>query len=118
MSTKSIAIVDDELDIVDLFKEALEMEGYYVCAFTNPLLALDHILKDPGRYSLIISDFRMPQMNGNELATKLLQTNTNFKVILMSAYTDVECDPNFQFIKKPITIPQLLQIVKDSTSSS
>jgi DNA-binding response OmpR family regulator len=50
MSTKSIAIVDDELDIVDLFKEALEMEGYYVCAFTNPLLALDHILKDPGRY--------------------------------------------------------------------
>jgi FixJ family two-component response regulator len=60
----------------------------------------------------------MPQMNGNELATKLLQTNTNFKVILMSAYTEVECDPNFRFINKPITIPQLLQIVKDSTSSS
>ena len=66
------------------------MKGYYVCPFTNPLLALDHIIKDPGRYSLIISDFRMQQMNGNELATKLLQTNTNFKVIIMSAYTDVD----------------------------
>ena len=51
MSSKYIAIVDDELDIVDLFKEALEMKGYYVSAFTNPLLALNHILKDPTRYS-------------------------------------------------------------------
>ena len=55
-------------------------------------------------------------MNGNELVTKLLETN--IKVILMSAYTDIECDLNFQFISKPITIPQLLQIVKDITSSS
>ena len=116
MSVKYIAIVDDELDIVDLFKEALEMKGYYVSAFTNPLLALNHILKDPTRYSLIISDFRMPEMNGDELVTKLLETN--IKVILMSAYHDIECDRNFHFINKPITIPQLLQIVKDITSSS
>lgn len=85
---KYIAIVDDELDIVDLFKDALEMKGYYVSAFTNPLLALNHILKDPTRYSLIISDFRMPEMNGDELVTKLLETN--IKVILMSAYHDIE----------------------------
>jgi DNA-binding NtrC family response regulator len=83
MSAKYIAIVDNELDIVDLFKEALEMKGYYVSAFTNPLLALNHILKDPTRYSLIISDFRMPEMNGDELVTKLLETK--IKVILMSA---------------------------------
>lgn len=83
MSAKYIAIVDDELDIVDLFKEALEMKGYYVSAFTNPLLALNHILKDPTRYSLIISDFRMPEMNGDELVTKLLETK--IKGILMSA---------------------------------
>lgn len=88
MSAKYIAIVDDELDIVDLFKEALEMKGYYVSAFTNPLLALNHILKDPTRYSLIISDFRMPEMNGDELVTKLLETN--IKVILMSAYHDID----------------------------
>lgn len=50
----------------------------------------------------------MPQMNGNELATKLLENN--IKLILMSAYTDIECDPNFQIINKPITISQLLQI--------
>jgi DNA-binding NtrC family response regulator len=98
MSAKYIAIVDNELDIVDLFKEALEMKGYYVSAFTNPLLALNHILKDPTRYSLIISDFRMPEMNGDELVTKLLETK--IKVILMSAYHDIECDTNFHFINK------------------
>ena len=116
MSTKYIAIVDDELDIVDLFKESLEMKGYYVSAFTNPLLALNHILKVLTRYSLIISDFRMPQMNGDELVTKLLENN--IKLILMSAYNDIECDLNFHFINKPITISQLLQIVKDITSIS
>ena len=36
----------------------------------------------------------------------------------MSAYHDIECDPNFPFINKPITIPELLQIVNDITSSS
>jgi hypothetical protein len=45
MSTKYIAIVDDEIDAVDLLKESLEMKGYYDCAFTNPLLPLNHILK-------------------------------------------------------------------------
>jgi len=38
----------------------------------------------------------MPQMNGNELATKLLENN--IKLILISAYTDIECDPNFKLL--------------------
>ena len=45
MSTKYIAIVEDEIDTVDLLKKSLEMKGYYDCAFTNPLLPLNHILK-------------------------------------------------------------------------
>ena len=115
MSAKYSAIVDDELDIVDLFKEALEMKGYYVSAFTNPLLALNHILKDPTRYSLIISDFRMPEMNGDELVTKLLETKIKSNINECLSWHWMW--HKFHFINKPITIPQLLQIVKDITSS-
>ena len=39
MINKSIAIVDDEQDLVDLFSEALKMHGYDVCHFTNPVTA-------------------------------------------------------------------------------
>ena len=43
MLTKAIAIIDDELDLVNLYKEALEMNGYKVCIFTDPTDALDKL---------------------------------------------------------------------------
>ena len=43
MLTRSIAIVDDEADLVNLFSEALKLNSFKVCAFTNSLEALNHI---------------------------------------------------------------------------
>jgi DNA-binding NtrC family response regulator len=55
----------------------------------------------------------MPNLNGYELCTKLTQLNPELEVILMSAYDTIECDiSKFSFIKKPILIAQLLQIVR------
>jgi len=42
---KSIAIVNDELDLANLFSEALTMTGYEVDSFTDPALAYEHIKK-------------------------------------------------------------------------
>ncbi|MGE0242857.1 MAG: response regulator [Nitrososphaeraceae archaeon] len=77
MLTKAIAIVDDEADLVNLFSEALKLNSFKVCAFTNPLEALNHIEKNHEDYGLVISDFKMPIMNGNELCTKLININPN-----------------------------------------
>ena len=88
----AIAIVDDEQDLVNLFSEALQMSGYEVCAFTNPLLAYEHIKENPMKYSLLITDYRMPQMNGLILASKLSEFNKNLAIIIMSAYDDVKCN--------------------------
>ena len=64
---------------------------------------------------MILSDFRMPNLNGYELCTKLKQLNPELKVILMSAYDIIECyTSKFTIVKKPILIARLLQIVKDS----
>ncbi|HJT84456.1 MAG TPA: hypothetical protein VJ697_08235 [Nitrososphaeraceae archaeon] len=55
----------------------------------------------------------MPVMDGNELCTKLIHINPNLKVILMSAYSDVRYDKEkFLFVNKPISITQLLKLVK------
>jgi DNA-binding NtrC family response regulator len=57
----------------------------------------------------------MPNLNGYELCNKLTQLNPELEVILMSAYDTIEWDTyKFTFIKKPILIAQLLQIVRDS----
>ena len=54
-------------------------------------------------------------MNGIELCTKLIDLDSELRVILMSAYIDFEFDiPRFTCISKPIPIAWLLQIVKNS----
>ena len=114
-SAKTIAIIDDEVDLVNLFQEALENNGFKVCAFTDPIQAFNILEKKIQEYRLILSDFRMPNLNGYELCTKLILLNPELEVILMSAYDLIECDTSkFTIVKKPIRIAQLLQIVRDS----
>ena len=42
-AAKTIAIIDDEADLVDLFQEILEGDGFKVCPFTDPIQAYNHI---------------------------------------------------------------------------
>ncbi len=114
---KSIAVVDDESDLADLFSEALKINDYDVCSFTDPTLAYEHIKENPDKYSLLITDYRMPQMNGLLLATKLLDINLNLKVIIMSSFQELEYIPQFRFIRKPISILKFVKIVNETILS-
>jgi DNA-binding NtrC family response regulator len=112
---KAIAIIDDEVDLATLFREVLEMEGFKVCTFTDPLEAFDKLQKRTEEYAIVISDYEMPTMNGNELCNKLIRLNPKPKVILISAYDNVECNiSKFTFLHKPIPIARLLKIVKET----
>ena len=53
----------------------LQICGCEVCSFNDPILAYDHIRDNPDKYSLIIKDYRMPQMDGLFFATKLAEIN-------------------------------------------
>ena len=119
MLSKSIAIIDDEADLVNLFAEALKLNSFKVCAFTNPLEALNHIEKSSEDFGLIICDFKMPIMNGNELCTKLINLNPNLKVVLMSAYPDLKYDKEkVLFVSKPISIAWLIELAKEQLQST
>jgi DNA-binding NtrC family response regulator len=115
MLIKAIAIIDDELDLVNLYKEVLEINGYKVCTFTDPTDALDKLQNKLENYALVISDYRMPAMNGNDLCTKLMNINPKLKIIIISAFQEVECDTSkFILLNKPILIDQLLKTVKEN----
>ena len=64
--TGSILVLDDDFDINNMLKMALQKHGYNVFGFTDPLLALEHFRINHSTYSLVISDLRMPVMNGFE----------------------------------------------------
>ena len=123
-STKIVSIVDDELDITELFHDAVcdSIDGVSVVSFNDPVIALEHFIQNKERYALVISDFRMPNLTGLELLKKVKKFKSNVRTILVSDY-EVEYNAVFQrymqeciidsFIEKPVTINQLCQRVRD-----
>jgi DNA-binding NtrC family response regulator len=119
MFNKSIAIVDDDPDLLNIFSEALNMSGYDVSSFTDPILAYEHIKEYPNKYSLVITDDKMPDMNGLFLSTKLLEINPKLNVILLSDYFDnLKYNYKFNILKKRISIYKLIDVVNESISKS
>ncbi|HEX2013833.1 MAG TPA: response regulator [Nitrososphaera sp.] len=116
--TQSILVVDDELDIVVIFRQALSKYGYTVFGFTDPALALEHFKTNAKNYALVISDVRMPQMNGFEFAASVKAIRPDAKIVLMSAFevADLEFSKSpvaqSDFIRKPVDIKTLVQKVR------
>jgi DNA-binding NtrC family response regulator len=116
----AILMLDDEFDIVNIFTRALERQGFYVIGFTEPMLALDHFQKNSDRYWLIISDIRMPLIDGYQFIKKVKEIKPDVKVFFMSAFlTDdiryrtgqslLNVD---EYIEKPISINDFIRLVK------
>jgi DNA-binding NtrC family response regulator len=68
-----IAVVDDESELAQLYTESLDANGYEATAFSNSSLALEEICSNHTNYSMVISDDRMPGLNGMELLTQIQQ---------------------------------------------
>jgi DNA-binding NtrC family response regulator len=119
-SSKSILAIDDEYDIVNLIQESLPRHRFKVCIFIEPLAALEHFITHSKDYDIVISDIRMPGINGYEFVRKVKEIDNQIKVILMSAFEindkefhnllpDIKVDA---FLQKPFHIQQLNDIVE------
>jgi DNA-binding NtrC family response regulator len=121
MLTRSIAIVYDDPNLLNMYSEALKMSGYDdVSSFTNPIVAYEHIKENPNKYSLVIIDDKMPDMNGLFLSTKLLEINPKLNVIILSDLfaDDLEYNYKFNILKKRVSIYKLINAVNESISKS
>ena len=67
--SRKILIVDDQPDITSTFDMILQMNGFEVNSYNDPLLALSNF--KPDLYGLALIDIRMPKMNGFELYKKI-----------------------------------------------
>ena len=121
---KIVGVVDDDLNTTELFHVALSenIDGISVASFNDPVIALEHFAANKDAYVLVISDLRMPGLNGLELLKKVKSSNPKVRTILMSAYN---FDEDLLFLKymeegiidssidKPVTIDRLCQRVRD-----
>jgi CheY-like chemotaxis protein len=115
----AVLLLDDEFDIITVFKQGLEKQGIQVFAFTDPLLALEHFRINSEQYGLVISDLRMPKMNGYEFIKKVKEMKPQIKVLFMTAFEidDIEFRrllPSVKidgFIQKPISLKDLTSAI-------
>jgi DNA-binding NtrC family response regulator len=108
----SIAIVEDEEDILTLFTEIIRQNGYPVVGYANPISFVRYLRTNQDKFVLILIDYKMPQMTGCELANQIIKINPNIKMILMTAANDIlNNNLNLELIHKPIKINELVQII-------
>jgi CheY-like chemotaxis protein len=88
MRGKHVLCVDDDPDILKVRKLLLESKGYSVITAGSGQQALEHISKEPD-VDLVLLDYRMPGMNGDELAQKLRQQFPSLRLIAVSGVEDL-----------------------------
>jgi DNA-binding NtrC family response regulator len=115
-SRTQILVIDDDEDILNLFSDFLKKEGYGVTSFLDPLKALDEIHRRPQRYSIIITDVRMPGISGIELIRRIGKINHDIKVIIISAFElngeDLSNIRYDNFVEKPVHMHYLAQTIE------
>ncbi len=111
-----ILIVDDEELICRLLGRRLSKEGYTCVTACNGKEALKLLYAEP--FSLIISDIKMPEMDGLELLRRVKATNPGMMVMMVTAYPDIDMAMEavrlgaYDFILKPADLDLVVLSVK------
>src|SRR5438093_5559148 len=117
-NNRIVSVVDDDISTATFFHEALRqnIDGVSVFSFIDPVKSFEHFTENSENYTLI-SDLRMPGLNGLELLKKVKTSNPKVRTILMSAYNfDEELYQQYMkegvinsTIEKPVTMNRLYQ---------
>lgn len=113
-----ILIIDDEKVIRRSIREILEFEKYQVDEAEDGQQGLDMSLK--GNYDVILSDIKMPKLDGLELLNKLSDTECDSALIMMSGHGNIETAVDavkkgaFDYLAKPIDLNRLLVTIRNA----
>jgi CheY-like chemotaxis protein len=120
----TLMLVDDDRDILFTFKSILAAEGFKVEAFTDPNEALSRFTQaDPSYYNLVITDIRMPKINGFQLYQKLKEIKGDIRILFMTAFEVpgnlLDSMPNINesdIIRKPIEEERFINKIKTAVN--
>jgi DNA-binding NtrC family response regulator len=107
-----ILIVDDEKDCLDDIAQMLELSDFKVNTTTSPIEALQ--IYEKFRFDCVLTDMRMPEMNGLELLKKIKSYDPKANVIILTAYGDLETaieainSKVYAFFSKPVDFKELV----------
>ncbi len=110
-----VLVVDDEADLAESCAFLLERAGYAAYTATSGAGALEQMAQEP--FALVLSDVRMPRMNGMELLTAIKQRDPDIEVLLITGYPDLPMAVSaiklgaFDYLAKPYAEKDLMERV-------
>jgi DNA-binding response OmpR family regulator len=113
-SKANVLIVDDEKTVCNSCKRILTQEGYMVDVALSGEEALNKV-KGNG-FDVVITDWKMPEMDGLELARRIKKENPNIAVILITGYPSIETSIEAirsgisDYVPKPFTPEELSEV--------
>ena len=113
--TANILVVDDEENAREGLSRILSKEGYAVETAANGKEAIDTIKRH--NFDLVITDMRMPLMDGFEVLREIKRMKDNIGVIMITAYGEVESYLEamnmgaFEYINKPVRVNELKRVI-------
>jgi two-component system, NtrC family, response regulator AtoC len=116
MTKRRVLIVDDEESVRHMLSILLKKEGYDVDTAASANSAIDKIQKD--QYDFVLSDIRMPQMDGLTFLKQIKKSNPHIVVLIMSAYGNVDTAIEamklgaYDYIAKPFKPDEILLTLK------
>jgi len=115
---EKILVIDDERPIRSTLKEILEFEDYKVDTAEDGKQGLEKILAN--KYDLILTDIKMPKMDGMELLDALIEKGIDVPVVMISGHGNVETAVEaikkgaYDFIQKPLDLNRTLVTLKNA----
>jgi len=113
-----VLLVDDNTDIVGMSSRLLEPFGYRVTSTTDSRVALKVFRRNPGEFSVVVTDLTMPRMSGIELAKQLREIRDDIPIVMMTGYSDTvttsaaESQGIDELIHKPVGARALTQKIR------
>lgn len=118
MSRPKILVLDDEEIVRVSCKKCLTPEGYDVDVAANGVEGL--AMTENNRYDVILTDLKMPDMDGMEFLARVKERHPDTKVIMITGYSTVEHAVKamrmgaYNYIEKPFTPDALIDAVKEA----
>lgn len=114
-----ILLVDDNRDIRDTLRTFLERKGHEVTPCPSAVDAWTSLSEGKQRYGLVLTDVRMPDMDGMELARRMRENGSNTPIIFMAGAIEEELSDSATFapyrvLQKPFMFNLLMDAVSEA----